>query len=169
MAMTIGLFRKTTSFGELLWLWLVCFIGNWVGSLLVAVLFFYSGLVTGNIADFIGSVSAMKMNLPFSELIIRGILCNTLVCLAVWSSYRVKSDSGKLIMIFWCLFAFITTGFEHSVANMSLLSVGLIGHLHSGVSLGGYFYNILTVSLGNIIGAVVLVALPYLAISRSSE
>lgn len=169
MVMTIGFFRKTTSFGELLWLWLVCFVGNWAGSLVVALLFLYSGLVTGSTADFIGVISSVKMNLSFSDLVIRGILCNTLVCLAVWSSYRVKSDSGKLIMIFWCLFAFITTGFEHSVANMSLLSVGLIGNLHAGVSLGGYFFNILAVSLGNMIGAVVMVALPYLAISHSRE
>ncbi|SFC34584.1 Formate/nitrite transporter [Bacillus sp. UNCCL81] len=50
------------------------------------------------------------MNAPFMELLVRGILCNILVCLALWCSFKMKSETGKLIMVFWCLFAFITSG-----------------------------------------------------------
>lgn len=169
MIMTIGMTRKTVSIGETLWLWLVCFAGNWIGSMVLAVIFWQSGLTVGEVGNFIGAASAAKMNLPIIDLILRGILCNTLVCLAVWCSFRAKSDSGKLIMVFWCLFAFITSGFEHSVANMTLLSVGLFGHLHEGVSFGGYLYNLSWVTLGNMIGGILFVAAPYLAISAPKK
>jgi nitrite transporter len=92
-----------------------------------------------------------------------------LVCLAVWSSYRAKSESGKLIMIFWCLFVFVTAGFEHSIANMTLLTIALLKPFSAAVSIGGYFYNILVVILGNMVGGILLVALPYAAISRQKE
>ena len=61
------------------------------------------------------------MNAPALELFARAILCNWLVCLAIWTSARMTSDAAKCIAIFWCLYAFIASGFEHSVANMTLL------------------------------------------------
>ena len=169
MIMIFGLSQKTVTWGETLWLWLVCFAGNWLGSALLAIIFCKSGLAVGPIGQFIGSASATKMNLPIIDLFLRGILCNTLVCLAVWCSIRLKSDSGKLIMVFWCLFAFITTGFEHSVANMTLLSVGLFSSLNEAVSLQGYLYNISIVTLGNMVGGIVFVALPYVLISKKND
>ena len=169
MIMTIGIARNTVSYSQTLWLWLICFLGNWAGSALLAVIFWQSGLTSGDVGKFIGAASAAKMNLPATELFLRGILCNTLVCLAVWCSFRAKSDSGKLIMIFWCLFAFITSGFEHSVANMTLLSVGLFGALHEGVSVAGYLYNLSVVTLGNIVGGILFVAVPYLLVSSQKE
>ena len=144
----------------------VSYIGNWLGSVLLAILFVGTGLADGPVGEFMAKGSAGKMNAGFSELFVRGFLCNTLVCLAVWCGIKLKSESGKLIMIFWCLFAFITTGFEHSIANMSLLTVSLFKPFEAGVSLDGYFYNILTVSVGNILGAVVLLALPYYFITK---
>lgn len=144
----------------------VSYIGNWLGSALLALLFVGTGLADGPVGEFMANGSAGKMNAGFSELFVRGILCNTLVCLAVWCGIKLKSESGKLIMIFWCLFAFITSGFEHSIANMSLLTVSLFKPFEASVSLGGYFYNILTVSVGNILGAIVLLALPYYFITK---
>jgi Formate/nitrite family of transporters len=169
MAMVIGVVRKTVSVGQMLWLWLVCFLGNWVGSVLLGALFWQSGLVGSEVGNFIGTVSNNKMSLSPWELFIRGILCNTLVCLATWCSFRLKSDSGKLIMVFWCIFAFITTGFEHSIANMSLMTVALLGELHSGVTLAGYLYNIFYVTLGNMVGGIAFVAAPYLLISSGKK
>ena len=90
-------------------------------------------------------------------------------CLAVWCGYRCKSESGKLIMIFWCLFAFITCGFEHSVANMTLLTVGMISPFESAVSLTGYLYNISVVSLGNMVGGILFLAVPYFIIAKKKE
>ncbi|MBR6473065.1 MAG: formate/nitrite transporter family protein, partial [Firmicutes bacterium] len=103
----------------------------------------------------------------FIPLLARGILCNTLVCLAVWCGFRAKSDAGKLIMIFWCLLAFFATGFEHSIANMTLLTLSLINNGgNEAISFGGYCYNLIVVTLGNMIGGILFVALPYSAASR---
>lgn len=83
------------------------------------------------------------------ELFFKGILCNILVCLAVLAGIKLKEETARLIMVFWCLFAFITAGFEHSVANMTLLMMGI---MYKGITLNGYFYNLLFVTLGNIVG-----------------
>jgi nitrite transporter NirC len=72
--------------------------------------------------------------------------------LAIWCSFRLKDETAKLVMIFWCLFAFITTGFEHSVANMTLLAVALMAPGTTTVSFWGFVYNISLATLGNFIG-----------------
>ena len=72
-----------------------------------------AGLANGPVGEFIAKTSATKMSLPASDLFFRGILCNMLVCLAVWCSFKCKEETSKLIMIFWCLFVFITAGFGH--------------------------------------------------------
>ena len=169
MVMMTGMVRRTVPFAESLRLWIVCLVGNWIGSIILAVLFWGSGLASGTTAELAASTSAAKMAVPLVPLFIRAMLCNTLVCLAVWSSFRCKSESGKLIMVFWCLYCFITCGFEHSVANMTLLTVGLLAPGTAAVSLGGYFYNIIVVSLGNMAGAILFLALPYCLISRQKE
>lgn len=128
--------------------------------------FYAAGLARGPVGQFILSASATKMSLPIHELIVRGILCNLLVCLAIWCSFKMKEETGKLIMIFWCLFAFITTGFEHSVANMTLLSIGLFIPHTAAVSLSGFIYNLSFVTLGNMIGGALVLAIPYYLISK---
>ena len=113
------------------------------------------------------SAAATKMGLGPAALFARGILCNFLVCLAVWCAGRATSDAGKLIMVFWCLFAFITTGFEHSIANMTLLTLSLLNNGgNEAISIGGYWFNLIVVTLGNMIGGILFVALPYSAASR---
>lgn len=169
MVMTIGAIKKGITWKQGVKLWVVCHLGNWVGSIILAILFYYTGLLSGKVGDFIMNGALAKMSLTPIELITRAILCNILVCLAVWACYRCNSESGKLIMIFWCLFAFITTGFEHSVANMTLLTMGVIkkvGLDGNFASLFGYFYNIILVTFGNMIGGIVFVALPYLKIKK---
>lgn len=166
--MTIGLWRKSITFPDALKLWGMCWLGNLVGSVLLAFLFYYSGLATGDIGEFIAATSAAKMNLPATELVLRAVLCNLLVCLAVWCGIKMKTESGKLIMIFWCLFAFITTGFEHSIANMTLLAVGVLNPMGHAITLGGYFYNLFFVTLGNMLGGIFLVGIPYAIIAGKS-
>lgn len=161
MIMTIGTLEKKTTWLETYRVWGFSFVGNFVGSILVATLFFYSGLATGGTAEFITSVSSSKMNAPFMELLIRGILCNILVCLAIWCSVKLKNETAKLIMIFWCLFAFITSGFEHSVANMTLLTIALLVPHPESVSLVGMAANLVPVTIGNVIGGVVFVGAAY--------
>ncbi|KHD36254.1 nitrite transporter NirC [Clostridium acetobutylicum] len=169
MVMTAGMLSKTIKLSKAIKLWIVCFIGNWIGAILLAVMFYASGLLNGSTSKFIAAAAASKMNTAILPLFFRGILCNILVCLAVWCGFKCKSESGKLIMIFWCLFAFITCGFEHSVANMTLLTLGLLAPHKAAVSLGGYFYNISIVSLGNMVGGILFVALPYFIISRQKK
>lgn len=167
--MAAGFLGKKVSLGNVIYLWIVCWIGNLVGSMLLALAFHGAGLDVGDVGKFIAATSAAKMSLPFLPLFLRGVLCNILVCVAVWCGFRCKSDSGKLIMIFWCLFAFITSGFEHSVANMTLLTISLLSPFGSAVSFSGFAYNLATVSLGNIVGGVLFVAVPYFLTARKKE
>jgi nitrite transporter NirC len=166
LVMAMGTARKTVTLGECLKVWAVSYVGNLAGSILLAFIFVGCGLATGSVGEFISSGAATKMSLPPLALICRGILCNMLVCLAVWCGFRCKTESGKLIMVFWCLLAFITTGFEHSIANMTLFTVSLLAPVaDTAVSLGGGVYNLALSTIGNMIGGVVCVALPYLGIA----
>ena len=90
-----------------------------------------------------------------------------MVCLAVWCCTKMKTESGKLIMIFWCIFIFMVCGFEHSIANMSVMAIGLMSpNGVAGLTIAGYFHNLLWVTLGNIIGGSIFVALPYYLIQK---
>ncbi len=169
MVMVSGVLKKTITMLDAIKLWVLCWIGNLVGSILIALLFYWAGLASGNVGEFIASSAQAKMEVAFLPLLVRGILCNILVCLAVWCGFRCKSESGKLIMIFWCLFVFITAGFEHSIANMTLLSISLLSPMSATVSIVGFLYNLAVVTLGNMIGGIVFVALPYYMISNKKE
>jgi nitrite transporter NirC len=169
LVLTAGLRHKTVSIRQALTLLLVCYIGNWLGSALVAALFFGTGLGAGPVGAFIAASAAAKMNASPLQLLLRGVLCNALVCLGVWCGYRCKSETAKLIMIFWCVFAFITSGYEHSIANMTLLTAALFSPYGADISVYGYFYNIFIVTFGNVIGGVMLTALPYAVISKQRE
>ncbi|NYF24424.1 formate/nitrite transporter family protein [Sporosarcina sp. JAI121] len=161
MIMTIGTLTKKTTWYETIQIWTFSYLGNFAGAILVAALFFYSGLASGDTADYINTAASAKMNTPFVELLIRGILCNILVCLAVWCAFKLKEETAKLIMIFWCLFAFITSGFEHSIANMTLLSIALMVPHPETVSLAGLAANLVPVTIGNIIGGAVFIGAAY--------
>lgn len=166
MIMTIGNLEKKVKLSDTLNIWIFSFIGNLLGSILLAFLFSYSGLGVGPVAEFIGKISTAKMTAPAMQLFIRGILCNIMVCLAVWCSFKLKEETSKLIMIFWCLFVFITSGFEHSIANMTLLAIGLLIPHPATVTVGGYLYNIGIVTLGNMVGGIVFVGLAYWYVSK---
>ncbi|MBE5759321.1 MAG: formate/nitrite transporter family protein [Clostridiales bacterium] len=164
--MAVGIAKKTVRLRDALLLWAVCWLGNLIGAVILAFLFHGTGLNSGAVGEFIAASALTKTTLPALNLILRGLFCNILVCLGVWCSAKMKSESGKLIMIFWCLFAFITIGFEHSIANMSLIVIGLLGDGIAGLTIGGYFRNLLFVTIGNMIGGIVCVALPYLQIAK---
>lgn len=128
-------------------------LGNLIGSLVVAWLVVQSGVVSAAPqAVLLQKVAGIKMSLPAWELFLRGILCNWLVCLAVWTASRTTSDAAKILLIFWCLFAFIGSGFEHSIANQSLLGLALFLPHEAGVSWAGFAWNQTWVILGNVVG-----------------
>lgn len=131
------------------WSWL----GNLAGSLGLAWLVIQSGVFAkGPTTELIEKVAAVKMSLPAWELFVRGILCNWLICLAVWMAGRTSNDTAKILLIFWCLFAFIGIGFEHSIANQSFLGMALFLPHDAVVSWAGFWYNQAFVVLGNIVG-----------------
>lgn len=144
----------------------VSYVGNLAGSLLVAWLFRMTGLGNGIVGAFITQASVSKMALPADQIFFRAVLCNLLVCLAVWCGFRCKEETARLLMLFWCLFAFISSGYEHSVANMTLLSVGLFLPTTPDVTLMGFAYNVGMATLGNVAGAFLLLAVPYHVISK---
>ncbi|GHV96993.1 transporter [Lactobacillus nasalidis] len=169
--MGAGLLEKKVKFSQALLLWLVCWIGNLLGAALLAWMFVQSGLDLPTVAAVFGKAAAAKAAAPAGQLLLRGILCNILVCLAVWSGFQSKSDSAKLIMVFWCLLAFFATGFEHSVANMTTFAVALMSPAAGAgtVTAGGMFYNLLWVTLGNMIGGICFVAFPYWQAAKNKQ
>lgn len=166
MVMMAGVIEGRVKVSQMVYLWIVCFIGNWIGAVILSLIYSKTGLAAGNVAEFMINSAVAKVSLVPAELFCRAVLCNMLVCLAVWCGFRCKSESGKLIMIVWCLFAFVTTGFEHSIANMTLLTTALLIQPETAVTIGGCLYNIFLAAAGNIVGGAVCVALPYYLISK---
>lgn len=153
MVGVIGGLTRSLTWGQVIQLNFWSWVGNLAGSLLLAWMVVESGVFAkGPTAELIGKVAAVKMSLPAWELFVRGILCNWLICLAVWMTGRTSSDTAKILLIFWCLFAFIGTGFEHSVANQSFLGLSLFLPHDAALSWTGFWYNQLFVVLGNIVG-----------------
>ena len=158
MVGVIGALARQVTWNQVGALFAWSLIGNLIGSLAVAWMVVQSGVVTATPqAALIQKVAGVKMSLPAWELFLRGILCNWLVCLAVWTAGRTTSDAAKILLIFWCLFAFIGSGFEHSIANQSLLGLALFLPHDAGVSWAGFVWNQTWVILGNIVGGGVFV------------
>jgi nitrite transporter len=167
MVLTFSCLGRQTRLRDLMAVWTVSWIGNLAGALAVAWLVVFSGSID-HAFPMIGNVTAAKMSVGPAALVARGLLCNLLVCLALWTSGRTKSDSAKIMLIGLCLFAFIGSGFEHSIANMSLLAIGLFAKTGADISWGGYFYNLLWVTIGNIAGGVLL-AVAYHRINNQKD
>jgi nitrite transporter len=161
MILIIGKLQRKISTGLVLKSWFLCYLGNLLGSVLLAWLVIQGGSLAESSQHLLLKVTSLKMNLGVWELFVRGILCNWLVCLAVWLAVKIKSETAKLIMIFWCLFAFISSGFEHCVANMTLLSMGLFLPHGADISLAGFAHNLTWVTLGNIVGGALFVGSAY--------
>lgn len=167
--MTVGTAKKTVTAGQTAKLWIICWLGNLLGAIILGIVFTLTGLASGATAEAMASAALGKITAGPVQLLMRGVLCNFLVCLAVWCGFRSKSDSGKLIMIFWCILTFFTCGFEHSVANMTLFVVTLINPCGQAITLGGELYNLLFVTIGNIIGGALFTAVPYLLAAKEKQ
>lgn len=160
--------------------WLFVYIGNFIGSVIIAWMTSNSGLLdsgAGALGALTVKIAAGKTALSFSRALILGVLCNWLVCLAVWAATGAKDTAGKVLAIFFPICMFVTSGFEHSVANMfyipagifakadfadAAISIGLSQSALDGLSWSSLLTaNLLPVTLGNIIGGAVLVAAAY--------
>ena len=159
----IGWADGKVSTGSLMRNWTIVWSANFVGAAATAVLVHASGILDlggGDMARAASGIAGAKASLGWFEAIVRGLLCNVLVCLAVWLTMAARDVSGKILAILFPIAAFVALGFEHSVANMYFLPLGwLLGA--EGVTFAAIAHNLLFVTLGNVIGGGVMVALVY--------
>jgi formate transporter len=157
--------------GELLRNWAIVCAANFVGAAGLALLVFLSGhagMNDGAVGRTYLEIAAAKTSLPMATAFVRGVLCNVLVCLAVWMALAGRSVVDKLAAIVLPISAFVAAGFEHSIANMYFLPLAMLLQAGAGepVAWAGLWRNLVPVIAGNIVGGSVLVALVYHVIYR---
>lgn len=166
----MAVLEKKVKIRKMLKNWLFVFLGNFIGALFVAVLVVYGGtpkLFGGDLGLVMVNVAQVRTDLTFLEAFVRGILCNILVCIAIWMSFASKSVSGKLLTSFWPVMIFVLCGFEHSVADIYFGFAGLFTAEHYGVAAGSLTLQnlliqcLLPVTLGNIVGGAGIVGFGY--------
>lgn len=136
-------------------------LGNLIGSVAVALMYYYAaGALLPNASALIHSVALAKTTQTASALFFKGALCNWLVCLAIWMAVRTEG-AAKFLAIWWCLLAFIASGYEHSVANMTLFALSWFGQHNADLTLAGIGHNLLWVTLGNMFSGMMLMGLGY--------
>ena len=163
MLIVIGWADRRIRAAELLRNWSLVYLGNLVGALGTALLVTLAGigdLRDGSVGAQAAAIATAKLNLSMPEAFFRGILCNVLVCLAVWLSFAARSLADKVMAILFPITAFVMAGFEHSVANMYAIPLAMLGGLVEP-DIGGLVGNLAAVTAGNIIGGGILVALVY--------
>ncbi len=180
--MVMALAERRITLWALLRSWFVVYLGNLIGSVLVAYLVLKTGQLKyteGLLGGFSIKLAAYKTGLPFRKAFIMGILCNWLVCLAVGMAYGAKDVAGKVLAIFFPIWLFVTSGFEHSIANMYYIPAGILAKstplfVEKAIKLGVtpqaidalnwnsmFMVNLLPVTLGNILGGTIFVGLAY--------
>ena len=161
---------------ELLRNWAVVCAANFMGAVGLALLVFLSGhtdMNNGAVAEQYVRIAVAKCTLPFWSAFFKGLLCNVLVCLAVWMALAGRGVIDKVVAIIFPISAFVAAGFEHSIANMYIIPLAMllnefgdVGAQASAITWLGFLSNLIPVILGNIIGGSMLVALVYHVIYR---
>ncbi|MDT2736890.1 formate/nitrite transporter family protein [Enterococcus pseudoavium] len=160
VAVASAWFNKKVSGAQVIQNWLVITLANFAGALFVA--YFFGHLVgltsQGNYLHELLTVADAKLAATPLQAFVSGIGCNWFVALGVWLSYGCKDSAGKILGIWFPIMIFVLLGFQHSVANMFVLSDAIIeGH----IGIAAFFSNIIPVYFGNIVGGVLFVAFPY--------
>jgi formate/nitrite transporter len=133
--------------------WLVVYIANAIGALLMALTVHHTGILdNGGVKATAVKIAEAKTQLGFGPALLRGVLCNMLVCLAVWLSLAARSVEGKVVAIAFPIATFVALGFEHCIANLYLLPIGALNGAH--IDLMGALNNLIPVTLGNTVGGV---------------
>ncbi len=169
--MVCALKSKKITLAQMLKAWVVVWLGNFAGALFIVFLVYMAGIYKLNgeaVANSMVSVAAGKVTIDWVTIFFRGILCNICVCLAVWCSVRLKDEAARLIMVVWCILIFMICGFEHSIANMTIIGTALLNTTQD-VTLSGYVWNLVFVTLGNMVGGTVFVALPYHLVAQEGQ
>lgn len=162
---------------QLLSNWGLVYIGNFIGALGIMLLIYLSGhwqIGNGAIGTHAVMIAEAKVNLTWVEAFSRGVLCNILVCLAIWLCYAGRSVTDKVLAVIFPITAFVALGFEHSVANMFFIPAGLMAQsdilttstmavpVSEHLTISGFlWHNLVPVTLGNIVGGSVFVGLFY--------
>jgi len=161
------------SWKQLIQNWLIVYLGNFIGALGILLLMYLSGLWwegDGAIAQKVVSIADNKVNMRWIEAFSRGVLCNILVCLAVWLCMAGRSVTDKVLAVIFPITAFVALGFEHSVANMFFIPAGLMAQMDTAgtmmvtdhLTVSGFFWhNLIPVTLGNMLGGSIFVGLFY--------
>ncbi|HDR2472222.1 nitrite transporter NirC [Enterobacter soli] len=161
MFLTLGVKAGTISHGQMWAILPQTWVGNLLGSVFVALLYSWGG---GSLlpvdTSIVHTVALAKTTQPAMVLFFKGALCNWLVCLAIWMAIRTEG-AAKFIAIWWCLLAFIASGYEHSIANMTLFALSWFGHHNEAFTLSGIGHNLLWVTLGNTLSGAVFMGLGY--------
>lgn len=179
--MPLGYFAGCTPMKGILRNWFWVYIANFIGSILIAFFIYNSGLWNGAVGVNALKIAAGKMSLPFGQAFFRGILCNWIVVLAVWMSMAATDVIGKLFACFFPIMLFVASGFEHSIANMYFMAMGLFvkgsdaivaaANLPeaklAAVNMGGFFHNLIPVTIGNMVGGILFVAVFYYAVFKT--
>lgn len=159
--MVMALFNGKIKFHQLLKNWLFVFLGNFLGAVFVATIAAISGAFD-QIPDTVVATANAKVNLGLFEAMLKGIMCNFLVCIAVWMATAADTVQGKIAAIFLPIMLFVLCGFEHSIANMFYIPAGIItgaiNDLAAPTITEFLLNNLLPVTIGNIIGGAILVA-----------
>jgi formate/nitrite transporter len=146
---------------------LISYAANAAGAMAFAMLIGGSGLLQSEHGRTAAAIAEAKMNLSFEHAFIRGILCNVLVCIAVWMIMAARTIPSKLAGLIFPISAFITLGFEHSIANFYLLPAGLLAGAVG--SLGAAVTNLIAVTLGNLVGGIVVALAFWMAYVRGTD
>ena len=117
MTMALGVYNKACSWKAMVKVWVLSYIGNFIGCLLLSFLFVISGADREILINYYQTFIYTKLSISPFQLLLRGVLCNFMVCLAVWANTRMKSESGKLIVMFCIIMTFVESGFEHTLCN----------------------------------------------------
>lgn len=174
--MIIGVLDRKIRISGMLRNWVLVYLGNFLGALLVVALMKSTGLWetgSGLLGASVIKTAQAKVQLSFGQAFVRGILCNWLVCLAVWMSTGARETVSKIFAIWFCIGLFVISGFEHSIANMYFIPAGIAAAADSGLAqLAGCDVSVLTVenflvknllpvTLGNILGGGLFVGMVY--------
>lgn len=155
---------RLIGFREVLWNWFLALLGNVAGCLATVLLTVWADVASqsdGAVGQTALRIAQAKAELPLAEAFARGILCNALVCLAVWLAIGARSVTDKVLAILFPITAFVALGLEHSIANWFFLPYGIALDTQGAISLTGVARNLIAVTAGNLVGGTLLVAAVY--------
>lgn len=184
---TFGVLEGKVSLNKMLKNWILVYVGNFIGSVFIAYMIANSGLLNSGLNALGGvtiKIASYKVRLSFVSAFYLGIMCNWLVCLAVWMSYAAKDITGKIAAVFFPIWLFITAGFEHSIANMYYIPAGIFAKENIDWAVASqlsskelknlnwynfFVNNLVPVTLGNIVGGLIFVVGIYWFIYSKKE